>query len=505
MPTAWSRRRLIAAVGAGLASARMAAAQGLETRRPLTADPFALGVASGEPASDGFVIWTRLVGPAAARLDAPALPVAYEVAEDEGFRRVVRAGRVPATPALAHSVHIEIHGLRPGRPYWYRFHAAGAVSPTGRAATVPARADRARIALTSCQHYEAGWFAAYRDMAAAQPDFVLQVGDYIYETPTGLKSVRKFDAPEPKDLDGYRRRYAIYKTDPDLQAAHAAAPWVVTWDDHEVQNDYADLNNLDALPPAAFAPRRAAAYQAYFEHMPLRPSLWNAAGGPRMYRTLAWGDLFTMPILDGRQYRSNQACNPRFKSGNHAETACSEIDDPSRTMLGPAQEAWFARQMASETRPWTVVAQQTVVAPLDLDGGSMMDQWDGYGAARRKLLAGLGAPAVRNPVVLSGDIHSFWVNDLKAAPKDPTLATEVVTTCLSGSLAPKARYVGVRDRNPHVRFVDMANYGYPLLDIGRKAMTVDLRGLPDQTDPNGQARSLARFVVDDRRPGAQTA
>lgn len=507
MTSHWSRRTLIVAAS-GLALARTTAARGLEVGRSATTNPFALGVASGDPSQDGFVLWTRLTANGQP-LDAPAVPVTYDIALDDSFRRVVRRGRAAASLALAHAVHVEVTGLEPGRPYWYRFHALGAISGVGRAVTTPVRAASARLAITSCQHFEMGWFSPYRDMVASQPDLVIQLGDYIYENSyANQPKVRSFDGPEPMDLDGYRRRHALYKSDPDLRAAHAVAPWVVTWDDHEVENDYADLANLKALDPVVFARRRAAAYQAYFEHMPVRPSLWAQPGGPRLYRHLAWGDLFSLPVLDGRQYRSNQACNPARQSGNKARAACAEIDAPDRTMLGAAQEAWLSSRLTAETRPWTLLAQQTVVARLETPEGVMTDQWDGYGPARDRLIADLRRPSVRNPVVLSGDIHSFWVNDLKADFKDaasPVVGTEIVAACLAGSRAPYARFGDAQARNPHVRYSELDHSGYALLDITPKILRVDLRASEDQTVAGSPMRSLARFVVESGQPGAKSA
>ncbi len=498
----WSRRHLIIAA-AGLGLARQAAAQGLETGRSVAADPFALGVASGDPSLDGFVIWTRLIGPMGEALDAPAVPVAYEIAADEGFARIVRTGRAAASPRLGHSVHVEVAGLEPGRPYWYRFQALGVVSPAGRAVTAPRHAASARIAVTSCQHYEQAWFSAYRDMIAAQPDLIVQLGDYIYESASTTPTVRKFGSAEPTDLAAYRRHHALYKSDPDLRAAHAAAPWIVTWDDHEVQNDYADLANIRAVDPAVFAQRRAAAYQAYFEHMPLRPSRWAGPAGPRLYRQIGWGDLFSMPVLDGRQYRSGQACNVENLGLNRMVADCSRIDAPERTMLGVAQEGWLAQTVTAERRPWTIVAQQTVVAPINLSGGVMVDQWDGYAAARARLLTQLSRPSVRNAVILSGDIHSFWVNDVRRGPQGPVVASEFVTSALAAGLASKARYGEARSRNPHIKFNSVDHAGYVLIEVTPKALTADLRAVSNAADPAARVTSLARFVVEDKQPGAK--
>ncbi|MDG2529916.1 alkaline phosphatase D family protein [Caulobacter endophyticus] len=500
-----TRRGLVAA-SAALALARADAVLGLEMDRRAGLDPFALGVASGDPGLDGFVLWTRL-SDHGAPLDAPSVPVTYEVAEDEAFARIVRRGRRAASPGLAHAVHVEISGLRPGRPYWYRFQALGAVSPVGRTVTAPRRAQRARIAVASCQHFELGWFTAYRDLVAAEPDLVVQLGDYIYENSYAqFPKVRTFDGPEPVDLAGYRRRHALYKSDRDLREAHRATPWAVTWDDHEVENDYADLANLKALEPSVFARRRAAAYQAYFEHMPVRPSLWARPDGPRLHRRLAWGDLVGLPILDGRQRRSIQACNAPRQAGNRPRRDCAELEAPGRTMLGAAQEAWLADGLKRETARWTLLAQQTPVAPIATPEGVMSDQWDGYPVARRRLIDGLTQPAVRNAVILSGDVHAFIVADLHARPErpeTPVVATELVTTCLAASHAPRARYGQAQARNPHLKFADIERSGYLLLDVRPDRLEADLRAVSDQGDPDGKTASLARFAVEDGQPGAR--
>ncbi|MCK5910424.1 MAG: alkaline phosphatase D family protein, partial [Caulobacter sp.] len=316
--------------------------------------------------------------------------------------------------------------------------------------------------------------------------------------------VRRFDAPEPMDLDGYRRRHAIYKSDPDLREAHRQAPWVVTWDDHEVENDYADLANLKGLDPVVFARRRAAAYQAYFEHLPVRPSLWARPDQPRLYRRLAWGDLVSLPVLDGRQYRSPQACNPPRQSGNRPRRDCPALTAPARTMLGAAQEAWLDQTLKGERGRWTLLAQQTVLAPIETPDGVMSDQWDGYAAARDRLMRSMSRPSVRNAVVLSGDIHAYMVNDLRIGQADAApVATELVTTCLAASHAPPARYGDVRTRNDHVRFADIEHSGYTLIEATPRKLDIDLRAVSDQADPKGVAQSLARCVIEDRRPGAQ--
>ena len=459
-------------------------------------DPFALGVASGDPAQDGFVIWTRLIGPGAEPLAAAPVAVRYEIAADPLFRRPVRAGYAIAHPERAHAVHVELGGLAAGRPYWYRFHALGATSPVGRAVTVPHLADRLRLAITSCQHWEQGRFGVYRDIVAAEPDLILQLGDYIYEQsyPDSVR-VRSFGAPEPRDLDGYRRRHALYKTDADLQAAHRACPWVTTWDDHEVLNDYANLANRDGLPPALFAPRRAAAYQAYFEHLPIRPSRWLQRPAPRLYRAVDWADLASISVLDTRQYRSPPPCAAPDVARNVRLDHCAEAARPDRTIMGAQQERWLGARLAAEHRPWTLIAQQVFFAPLWLDGAhsaTFSDQWDGYAANRDRVLAALAQPAVRNPVVLSGDVHSFWINDLDDR-RGRAIGNEIVTSALGAASPPKGRFGAAQANNPHIRFSDVEHAGYVLVDIDRTALHADVRVIADRGDANSPVRSLRRF------------
>ena len=490
----WHRRAVLAAMAALSAVPAIAADPGART----TVDPFGLGVASGDPDLDGFVLWTRLVGPATEPLQAGAVIVRCEIAADLGFRRIVRSLRGLARPEAAHAVHIEVTGLPSGRPFWYRFHALGATSPAGRATTVPLLASTLRLAVTSCQHWEQARFGAYRDIVAADPDLILQLGDYIYEQSyEGQAKVRAFGAPEPRDLQGYRRRHALYKTDPDLQAAHRAAPWLVTWDDHEVLNDYANLANRDGLPAALFAPRRAAAYQAYFEHMPIRPSLWRGRQAPRLYRALDWGDLASLSVLDTRQYRSDPPCAAPAVARNVRLEACADTAAPGRTIMGAVQERWLADRLAANRRAWTVIAQQVFFAPLYLDGGHravFSDQWDGYAANRTRLLGQLGQPAVSNALVLSGDVHSFWLNDLDDAT-GRRVGSEIVTSALGAASPPPGRFGDATGNNAHIRYSDVTNAGYVLLDIDKSQVHVDFRAIADRTDAASPMRSIRKFAI----------
>ncbi len=496
-------RRALLRRAVGLAAARFlagGAVAGAAAQLRPNVDPFTLGVASGEPSIDGFMLWTRLVG-----LHGDAAP-GFEIAEDEGFRRIVRSGRAAAPAARGGAVHLEVRGLRPGRTYFYRFHLGGATSRVGCTRTIAPRPDRVRLALTSCQHWEHGWFSGYRDMIAAAPDAVVQVGDYIYEKSFGTgPDVRRFGTPVPSTLADYRARHALYRTDPDLAAAHAALPFIVSWDDHEVENDYAGDHGALTVDPAAFLRLRAAAYQAYFEHMPLRPGSLGPDGGYRLFRRFGWGDLATLNMLDTRQYRTPHPAGPGGKVviGKGGEAA-----DPAASMLGAAQEAWLAEGLAREERRWTLIAQQTLFARLVLPQGPdsyYSDIWDGYAANRARLVAQLAGPSVRNGVVLGGDVHSFWVNDLLRDFRRPDagpVATEIVTSCLASRNGPEALFAAARGRNPHVRFLDNRHAGYVLLDIGRDRLLADLRAVRDLADPASPVASLARVVIDDGRPGA---
>ncbi|MGK6324495.1 alkaline phosphatase D family protein [Sphingomonas sp. DT-51] len=491
----WHRRAVLGAMTALAATPAIAVDNGARG----DVDPFALGVASGDPDVDGFVLWTRLVGALAEPLRAGAVAIRYEVATDPAFRQIVRAGRGAARPERGHAVHVEIVGVPAGRPYWYRFHALGATSPIGRAATVPRTADRLRLAVTSCQHWEQARFGVYRDIVASEPDLVLQLGDYIYEQSyPDLPTVRSFNGPEPRDLAGYRQRHALYKTDPDLKLAHRACPWIVSWDDHEVLNDYANLANREGLPPQLFAPRRAAAYQAYFEHMPIRPSLWRGRATPRLYRSVDWADLASLSVLDTRQYRSSPPCAAPSMARNVRLDACSEAAAPFRTIMGRAQERWLSARLHRESRPWSLVAQQVFFAPLWLDGSrqsTFSDQWDGFAANRDRVLAELRHPAVHNPLVLSGDVHSFWINDLATSDGVP-VGSEIVTSALGAASPPPGRFGDVARNNSHVRFHDIQHAGWVRLDVDHQSLRADMRMVSDRTVASSEVRTCANFVLE---------
>ena len=517
-----NRRSVMAAAGAALL---LPTAAGWAKASPATAaDPFTLGVASGSPAADGMVLWTRLAPDPLAADGLGGLqgsvPVACEVAEDEGFRRIVRHGETVTDPAFAHAVHVEVAGLKPGRPYWYRFTALGHRSPAGLTRTAPAPGaanDRLKVAVASCSHWELGWFSAYRHMAAEQPDLVCFLGDYIYEysyKPDRADRVRPHEqAAEVVSLTDYRRRYALYRTDPDLQALHAVAPCLATWDDHEVQNDYSNRWSQDlGVSEADFLKRRAAAYRAFWEHMPLRRSALPVGPDARIYGAQSYGGLADILLLDGRQYRTIQPCPTPTTRRGHVDT-CTDLTDPSRTMLGWEQERWLYDRFRQGRGRWTLVAQDLLVgavAQTTADGrtGHFTDGWDGYQATRTRMLDALAASGARNPVFFAGDIHSFWATDLKADyanPSSKTVGSEFVGTAISQEPPPPKAFVDVEAHNPHVRFLDQKTNGYVTVDVTPSRLETRFRAISDRRDKAATVRTLKTFAVEDGRPGVQLA
>lgn len=514
-----SRRSLIVAVPATLVLARTLPAWAA-TRG---ADPFSLGVACGDPSPDGFVIWTRIApepmaedGLGGAR---GSIRVRWAVAEDEAMRRVVASGETRADESAAHAVHVEVSGLRPNRPYWYRFTAAGAQSRTGRARTAPApdqALDRLKLTFTSCAHYELGYFAAYRHMAAEDADLTLFLGDYIYEFTYANRAtaVRWHGGETASDLAEYRRRFACYRTDADLQTLHASAPCLVTWDDHEVENDYAGaLSANPAVTPQAFLQRRAAAYRAFYEHMPIRRTRLRDAFLP-IYKTVRYGRLAEFYVLDTRQYRSPPGCTAETsRLGRVAPRDCPGRQDPSRSMLGQGQEAWLYGRFAQAGARWNLMAQSLLAATVLQKGndgikGAWTDGWDGYPATRDRMIAAMRNTGLTNPVILSGDIHSFWANELKADVLDPTsatVATEFVTAAVSANPPNAASFTEVSADNPHVRFMDVTRHGYVSMELTPDSLQARLRAISERTDPNASVETLRSFTVASGRPGIQPA
>lgn len=477
-------------------------------------DPFTLGVASGDPASDGFVLWTRLAPDPVNGGGMPdmAVEVEWVVATDEKFQKVVQRGTALAQPEWAHSVHVEVFGLKPHRVYWYRFRVGDFLSPAGRSQTLPmpnAPIDHLRFAFASCQHFEQGWYTAYRDMAKQDLDVVIHLGDYIYERHHRRGAVRQHRIDEPVTLADYRNHHAQYKSDPDLRAAHANFPWIVTWDDHDVQNDYAGQYPPDDTPVDKFLLRRAAAYQAYYEHLPLRLRSRPAGPDALMYRSFEFGDLAQMQVTDDRQYRSDQPCGVPGYLGGQVTLDCDERNDPARTMFGAEQERWLLQGLSSSRKRWNILAQQLLMAQLDSRRDDhrawWTDGWDGYPAARRRILDHLDRNKIRNCVVLGGDAHSFYASNLKPDfedEKSPVVATEFTgTSVTSDPGGPYEYFKAMLPYNPHIRYFESRYRGYVRCDVTRHHWQTEFMVVQDVDDPDSPVRLLQRFAVAQDKPG----
>lgn len=513
------RRRFLALAGAGslaVASAIAGFSSSPAWANPRFAqNPFSLGVASGDPLPDGVVLWTRLA-PDPVALDGrggmpgQTVPVMWQVAEDPDFRRVVRGGVERATPELAHSVHVEVSGLRPDREYWYRFRAGREYSDVGRTRTAPAvgaQLSSLAFAFASCQNYPDGYFTAFRHLAEEDLDLVVHLGDYIYEG-GGQGSIGRGHLPavECFSLADYRIRYSQYKSDPDLQACHAVLPWVVILDDHEVDNNWAaDLDGQDNGGPE-FLDRRAAAFQAYYENMPVRRSALPAGPDMQLYRRLTYGTLAQFDVVDTRQYRDNQAC------GDGRQIDCDERHDPSRTMLGDAQEAWLLDGLEASTATWNVMANQIFMMQADHEDGPVqafgMDTWDGYAAARGRLLAGVHERGVENFVVVTGDARRSVAADLKADfdnPESATVGTEFLGTSVSsGGNGQDMDDLGRTwlAENPHMKFHNVQR-GYARCELTPRELRTDYRVLPYVLEPDAPISTRASIYVEAGCPGIQ--
>ncbi|BAK67677.1 alkaline phosphatase [Sphingobium sp. SYK-6] len=513
------RRHFLAATGGLALTGALGRVDRLWAAPRFPDDPFALGVAAGDPWPDGFVIWTRLAPrPLEENGGMPKAAVAlqWEVAEDPAFRRVVQHGDTLARPELAHSIHVEVEGLHPRRPYWYRFAIGGvAQSPVGMARTAPAPGDlpeQMRLIVAGCQNYQHGWYSAWRHISE-EPDIdaVFHYGDYIYEDGGPSKKVicdasgkvvsRAHLGGETYSLDDYRRRYALYKSDPDLQAAHAAAAFIMSFDDHEVDNNWVGASDQDGTPPEAFLLRRFAAMQAWYEHVPVRRAQFPHADGLTMFRRLDYGALCRIHVLDTRSYRTDQLC---MGSDDHH---CRTDERPDSTMIGPAQEAWLAEGLRGSTARWNLIAQQVRMMPLVRRGpaGEALptptDTWSGYPQARARLVSEIAQAGLTNVIVATGDAHMHNVGTVPMRddePDGPAAAVEFMASSISsegdGAPVTPAIQAYLDGRNPNLV---LANHqrGYDRFDIEPALWRTDVKVIDQVQKPGGSAHTLARFAV----------
>ena len=512
-PGAGLSRRAMIGAGLGVLVSVVATPRGVLGQVGFRQYPFSLGVASGEPLSDGVVLWTRIAPEPLQGGGMPMEPVSvrWELADDDGMRRVIQRGETVARPELAHAVHVEVSGLDPAREYWYRFYVGGEASQIGRTKTAPsenAPLDRLRFGVSGCQNYEAGYYTAYRHLAEEQFDFVFHYGDYIYEnrarTSDDPQRVVARELPvltdEPYSLDDYRNRYAAYKTDPDLQAAHRSAPFLMSFDDHEVENNWAGEHDQDGTPPAYFLLRRASAFQAYYEHMPLRISSLPQGARMSMYRRFRYGTLAEVNVLDTRQYRTDQPC------GGGRQANCTDALDPRLTMLGADQERWLFDGLRRSNARWNVLAQQVPMMRFDLSPDENvvlpnMDKWDGAVAARQRLFDVLQQNQVANPIVLAGDVHSNWAAELKSNFEDDNSATvgcEFVSTSITSrgdGADQRTEAPQILAQNPYMKFHNDQR-GYLSMEVTPDLWQTHFRIVDYVSRPGAPLRTRASFVVE---------
>jgi alkaline phosphatase D len=493
-------------------------------------DPFTLGVASGEPLPDGVVLWTRLLPQPFSDdfgMGPNPVDVTWRVANDEAMTDIVREGVETASPDGAFSVHAEVSGLEADRWYFYQFQSGDALSPVGRTRTAAAPGttpEHFRFAFASCQRWDQGLYTAWKDVAAQEPDLVVHLGDYIYESSIGNAAFRPLEFPvgvkvETQSLEQYRNRYTLYKLDPNLQEAHRIAPWLVTWDDHEVDNNF--FGDMDRESPAAqtLLERRAAAYQAYYEHQPLRKESIPTGPDLQLFRRRQFGDLLTVNVLDTRQYRTMQGMN--CSDTDRQDGFCRDSLDPSRTLLGERQKAWLLDGFDATSTRWNVIANQVPMARIDNEadpdlvsyGGKEMDKWDGYAAERDDVVTALASAAQANgyhPIVITGDVHANYTWDLLANWDDPAsvFATEFVGTSISsGGDSPLeddggfTTECGHRNGNAHNHLFDN-HRGYVLCDIDAGSWRAEYRVVETVTEDRDGAAPLVSFVVEHGAPGA---
>ncbi|UZK67042.1 alkaline phosphatase D family protein [Sphingomonas sp. M1-B02] len=516
----FDRRTLVKSMGS------LALFAGIESRavfaQTLAGYPFTLGIASGDPHPDGFVLWTRLAPKPfdpGSGMPMKSVPVRWEVAEDARFARILQSGEALARPELGHSVHVEVKGLHPARLYHYRFLTGDHASPVGAVRAAPAAGavvDRLRIGVAGCQHYENGYFTAYRHMSE-EPDLdaVFHYGDYIYEHWAGRQCPKAGDGErncfrthhgdEIYSLDDYRRRYAQYKMDPDLQAAHAAVAFLPSWDDHEIDNNWAAQYDEQGTPPELFLMRRYAAMQAWYENMPVRRAQFPANGGLHMHRRLDYGRLLRIHLLDTRQHRTDQRCAPRKTND------CRPVSDgrPSQ-MLGAAQENWLKGGMRADFG-WNLLAQQVMMMPFRYlesraEGRENLDSWSGYPDARARIVDTILEKKLTNVIVATGDVHKHHAGVVPARENEwegPAVATEYVASSIStggdGSDIPKG-WENVLSENPQTSLLNDQR-GYQLFTIGKKEWRTDVIGVEKVTAPGGERRKIATLVTVPRQPG----
>lgn len=511
-----SRRLLVSYAGALALLPKLGRASSSLQNLSFASDPFTLGVASGDPDHQGIVLWTRLAPQPMepfGGMSNESVAVQWEIAADENMKSVVQKGETIATPQLGHSVHVEVNGLESDRWYWYRFRAGDAESRIGRTRTCPSpteQTENLKFAVTSCQNYEQGLFTAYEQMQRDDPDLVVHLGDYIYEYRAGRTGkVRSHRGEEIQSLNDYRARHAQYKREKLLQSMHARCPWIVTWDDHEFDNNCAnEISEEGKVTVADFLVRRANAYQAYYEMMPLRRSSMPRGASMQLYRKVSYGNLAEFLVLDTRQYRTDQPNNDRKSPLNFSAR------HPDNTLLGSEQKNWLCGELIASQANWNILAQQVMMGTVGFESSNAeelvysMDQWPGYVAERNQLIKYLGDRRIANPVVLTGDIHSNWANELRAddlKEGGEVVASEFVCTSLSsgGNGYDRPEYHDqLLANNQCIKFHNRQR-GYILCDVNRERWKSDYIVVDQVLKPGGKCSVRTSLVVESGDPRIQ--
>jgi len=487
---------------------------------------FGLGVASGDPLADRVILWTRLAPVAGDGMTimvaVPEEPVevAFDVATDEQFTELVVSDIAVARPELAHSVHVDVSGLEPDTWYFYRFRAGDQTSAVGRTRTFPAPdadAEQFRFVFASCQDLQWGRYAAWgRAAEVADVDAVVFLGDYIYESNYGDLSPDKagdrvWATPEAFTLADYRTRYAQTKADPQLQAAHHMAPWIVTFDDHEVSNNYAgDVGQADITAPNS-RDRRLAGYQAWWEHTPIRIEAPGTQpeefADLEVHRDVSFGSLAALFTIETRQHADVPPCRTDGSLNSDEGPGCAEMDETTRTNLGDGQEQWLHGGLADSAARWNILANPLMFAGLNVGTADAVaytrDTWDGYPASRQRLIQTITGAEVSNPVVVTGDWHASFVLDVHEQPGDPASAPvmpEFVTTSISSVLFSE----DFSATNPHVKYF-AAEHGFGLVTVTRDELTCEFHYITDEWDRDSPLSHVDTFVVKDGERSAQRA
>lgn len=473
-------------------------------------EPYKLGIASGDADATGFVLWTRLAPKPfeiGFGMETRVVEVEWEVASDESFASIVQSGKAIASPFLAHTVHVEVKGLQPSRVYWYRFRAGGQQSPVGKAKTTPAagaKLERIKFAVAGCQNWEAGFYTAYKHLIAEEPEVLYCYGDYIYEgggrpaaDPSSPLAGRRHLPGEIYSVDDYRRRYALYKSDANLRAAHQACVWYPVWDDHETENNWASEWDENGSPPELFRFRRAAAAQAYYEHMPLRATSLPNGTSIQIYRRTAFGDLIDMSLLDTRQFRSNQPCNDKA-------AGCTDLSS-AKEFMGRPQEQWLFNNLKASKAKWNVIAQQVMMMDLDRDPGpdfrANIDSWAGYRTPRTRTLQGIQASGAKNVVVLTGDEHVNYAGELHIDGRKPgktPIGLEFVSTSITsagdGQDASETAK-GLLTANEELKFINQQR-GYVICDVTPQRWESTFRVLEKVSQPDMPIKTRIKMVIE---------